>query len=105
MLLKRGKTGGAIWALRIIGTLSVVVAFCHVLHMSCRGHFMWPLAVAGLGLRYLRTKDFIIFGNPLTNPLQIALSSKIILGLHSDWWEIFMVLAWVCTECVNVAKN
>ena len=74
-----------------------------VLLIPCRGRFMHPLAVAGLGLRYLSTNSSLIFGHPLRKPLRMALMSLDILGLHSDWWVNFTWLARVLMEWVKAA--
>ena len=81
-----GKTRGTIWATGSNGTLSVVGPFGCVLQMLCLGCFMWPLPVAGLGLRYLSINVSIKFGHPLTKPLRTALRRVKILRLHSNWW-------------------
>jgi hypothetical protein len=65
---------------------------------------MWPLAVAELGLRYLRSNVSERLGHPLRNPLWTAFRSVEILGLHRDWWANLMALALVCTECMKVAR-
>ena len=72
--------------------------------IPCRGRFMWPFAVAVLGLRYLRINRSDKLGHPLRNPHRTALRRVEILGLHRDWWANFMALAQVFTECVNVAR-
>jgi hypothetical protein len=72
--------------------------------MPRRGRFMWPYAVAGVGLRYLSINFSVIFGHPLRNPLQTAFRRVEIFRLHSDWCANLMALAQVCTECVNVAN-
>jgi hypothetical protein len=46
----------------------LVDVFGWVLQMPWRGCSMWPFAVAGLGLRYLRNNFFIIYGHPLRSP-------------------------------------
>jgi hypothetical protein len=86
--------------------LHQVVLFCFgwVLRIPCRGRFMWPFAVAGLGLRYLRINRSDKLGHPLRNPRWTALRRVEILGLHWDWWVNFTALARVFTECVNVAR-
>ena len=66
-----------------------IVFFGVVLFIPCRGRFMQPLAVAGLGLRYLSTNSSLIFGHPLRYPLRMALMSLDIFGLHSAWWANF----------------
>ncbi len=55
-----------------------------MLHMPIRGHFMWPLAVAGLGLSYLVTPAVLRFGQPFKKPRLIALSKVEMRGLHKD---------------------
>jgi hypothetical protein len=65
---------------------------------------MWPFAVSGLGLRYLRINFSIIFWGPLRNPLRTAFRRVDILGLHSDWCANLMALAQVCTESMNFAN-
>ncbi len=82
-LSKRGKiwfgTGrGATCMGMGLGCLGVI------LWMPFFGHFMWPLVVAGLGLRYLTTNSSFKFGHPLRKPLQRALKRVDILGLHRD---------------------
>ncbi len=65
-LLGCGGTGETLeWLIEILsklqgssGTGGITLAcmsFCLVLPMPICGHFMWPLAVAGLGLRYFMT--------------------------------------------------
>ncbi len=56
------------------GITLACILFCLVLIMPIRGHFMWPLAVAGLGLRYLVTPATLRFGHPFKKPRLIALS-------------------------------
>ena len=46
---------------------------------------MWPLVVAGLGLRYLSISVSEMLGNPFKKPFRVALRSVDILGLHRDW--------------------
>ena len=55
-----------------------------VLWIPWWGLFMWPLAVAGIGFKYLRISFLEIFGHPLSNPFCVALSSLEMVGLHSD---------------------
>jgi hypothetical protein len=66
---------------------------------------MWPFAVAGLALRYLRINFSIIFGHPFKNPLRMAYRRVEILGLHRDWCANLTALAHARTECVNAAKH
>ena len=58
--------------------------FGQVLLILCHGRFMWPLAVPGLGLRYLVIRFTVMFGQPLRKPFCVALSNDDILGLLSD---------------------
>ena len=74
-----------------------------VLRMPCRGRFICPFAVAGLGFRYLRMSVSDILGHPLRKPFRVALSSLDIVGLHSDWCANLTLLALVLIECVNDA--
>jgi hypothetical protein len=72
-----------------------------VLQIPWWGRFMWPFAVAGLGLRYLVTPLAVKFGHPLRKPLWMALSRVDIHGIHRDWWANFMLLALVRTVWVK----
>ena len=74
-----------------------------VLRMPCRGRFMWPLAVAGLGFKYFRMSVSDILGHPLRKPFRVALSSLDIAGLHSDWCANLTLFARVDIEWANVA--
>jgi hypothetical protein len=69
-----------------------------VLRIPWCGRFMWPLAVAGLGFKYLRISVSDIFGHPLRNPFRVALRSLEIVGLHSDWCANLTLLALVLME-------
>ena len=64
---------------------------------------MCPLAVAGLGFRYLRISVSDMLGHPLRNPFRVALRSVDIVGLHRDWCANFTLFARVEIECANVA--
>ncbi len=55
-----------------------------VLRIPCRGRFIWPFAVAGLGLRYLFISLTLMYGHPLRNPRLVALRRVEIFGLHND---------------------
>jgi hypothetical protein len=55
-----------------------------VLLMPWRGRFMWPLAVAGLGLRYFALSILVYLGHPLRKPRCVAFNRVDILGLHKD---------------------
>ena len=72
-----------------------------VLCSPCHGCFMYPLAVAGLGLRYFNINSSVMNGHPFKNPLRVALMSFDIFGLPSDWWANFTRFARVFTECAN----
>jgi hypothetical protein len=91
VVVTTGKEGG------------VVLCFGWVLRIPCRGRFMWPLAVAGLGLRYLSINFSDRLGHPFRNPFRTAFRSVDIFGLHSDWWANLTPFAWVLVECVNNA--
>ncbi len=67
-----------------ISCSSVDLVLGVVLRIPWCGLFMWPLAVAGLGFRYLRISFLEIFGHPFRNPFRVALSSLEMVGLHSD---------------------
>ena len=91
--------------LAIVSSLMSLCAPCFgvVLRMPCRGRFMRPLAVAGLGMRYFSISFFLMFGHPLRNPFRVAFNSVDILGWQSNWWANFTALARVLTECVKLA--
>ncbi len=86
-----------------ISCSSVDLVLGVVLWIPCRGCFMWPLAVAGLGFRYLRMSFSVILGHPFRNPFCVALRSLDILGLHSDWCANFTLLALVAMEWAKTA--
>ncbi len=65
--------------------------------------FMYPLVVAGLGLRYFVTPAAVSFGHLLRYPQWIAFKSIEILGLHKDWCANRMLLALFCTVCMKKA--
>jgi len=67
-----------------ISCSSVDLVLGVVLRIPCRGRFMWPLAVAGFGFRYLRMSFSEMLGRPFRKPFCVALRSVDILGLHSD---------------------
>jgi hypothetical protein len=75
-----------------------------VLCISCRGRFMWPFAVAGLGLRYFSMSFSERLGHLLRNPFRTALNNVEILGLHNDWCVNLTPLARIFTECMNEAR-
>ena len=75
-----------------------------VLLIPCRGRFIHPFAVAGLGFRYFSINSSLMYGHPLRNPFLVARNSRDILGLHNDWCANFTLLARVVIECVNNAE-
>ncbi len=70
-------------AMPIVGRLGVVLC------IPCHGLFMCPLAVAGLGLRYLSINFSLIFRQPVKKPPRVVFSSVEIFGLHNDWCANF----------------
>ena len=74
-----------------------------VLLIPCPGHFICPLAVAGLALRYLLINFSLSLGHPFRKPRLTALRSVEIFGLHNDWCENLTAFALVLTECVKLA--
>jgi hypothetical protein len=64
-----------------------------LLRIPILGRFMWPLAVAGLGLRYLVTLTAVRFGHPLRKPQRIAFKSVEMRGLYNDWCANRMLFA------------
>ncbi len=84
--------------------MGAVGVFVCVLCMPCRGRFMCPFAVAGLGLRYLRMSFLVMLGQPFRKPLRTAFSRVEIFGLQSDWCANLIPLLCVRTECVNDAR-
>ena len=96
-----GCTGGG-WGTAIgVGVLRLGV----VLRMPWRGRFICPLAVAGLGLRYLSINFSLRLGHPTRNPFRTAFNNVEILGLHKDWCVNFTAFARVRTEWVNPASS
>jgi hypothetical protein len=76
-----------------------------VLCIPCCGRFIWPFAVAGLGLRYLLISFTLLYGHPFRNPCQVAFRRVDIFELHNDWCANLTLLARVCTECKNEAPS
>jgi hypothetical protein len=60
---------------------------------GCFGCYGWPLAIAELGLRYLRSNFSETLGQSMRNLLWTAFRSVKILGLHRDWWADLKALA------------
>ena len=58
-----GQIGGIISISGSGVSIGGLVAFVRVLRMPCRGCYMCPLAVAVLGLRYLRINVLVMFGH------------------------------------------
>ncbi len=85
------------------GASSSVGTLCCVLRRSCRGCFMWPLAEARLGLRYLVTPFAMRLGHPLRYPQWITFSKVDKRGLQRDWWAKQILLALFRTVCVKKA--
>ena len=81
------------------------ITFSVVLRMPCRGRFICPLAVAGLGLRYLSISSSDMLGHPFKKPRRVALRSVDILGLHNDWWANLTLLARVVIEWAKLAAS
>ena len=92
---------GAGAALASIGACAMM---CWVFCIPFLGHFMWPLAVAGLGLRYLVTPTAIRFRHPLRKPRRIAFRSVEMRGLHNNWCANQMLFTLFCTVWVKQAK-
>ncbi len=76
---------------------------CHVLRMLFRGSHMCPLAVAGLGLRYLKTPFTVKLGHPLRYPHRMAFTRVDTCGLHRDWCAKWMQYALLRTVCAKKA--
>jgi hypothetical protein len=62
----------------------VCMSVCLVLRMPIGGHFMWSLAVAGLGLGNFVTTAMLRLGHPFKKLRLIALSKIEMWGLHND---------------------
>jgi hypothetical protein len=80
-----------------------VLAFLLVLRIPFLGRFMCPLAIAGLGFKYLVISSSDRLGHPFKKPFRKAFNREDILGLHIAWCPNLTVLARVRTECVNMA--
>jgi len=72
--------------------------------MPCRGRFMYPFAVAGLGFRYFSMASVEMYGHPLRKPFRVALSSFDIFGLHSAWCAKRTFNALCRIECAKDAE-
>ena len=60
--------------------------FFDVLCIPFAGHFMCPFAVTVYGGRYLVMRASGMFGQPLRNPVRVALRRVDMGGLHMDWY-------------------
>ncbi len=103
-----GKRGEATWGIGIGTGCTLppfVFAFLLVLRIPFLGRFMCPLAVAGLGFKYLVTSSSDRLGHPFKKPFRKAFKREDILGLHIAWCPNLTVLAHVRTECVNMATS
>ena len=81
------KIGGATWGIGTgtCGTPSpFVLAFLLVLLIPFFGRFISPLAVAGLGFKYLVTRSSERLGHPFKNPFREAFNREDILGLLKE---------------------
>ena len=85
------------------GVVSLAVGRIVVLRIPFLGLFMCPLAVAGLGLRYLETSFSFMLGHPLRKPFFSAFMRVEILGLHNNWCANLTALVCVRMGCVNPA--
>ena len=79
-----------------------------VLRRPLRSHFICPLKVVGLGIRYFCTVFAIRCGVLFKKPALIALSNEDIGGLHKLWcknFTSFSLLVWWYEKdaCSNVA--
>ncbi len=102
--LNRGKMG-ATNSGASCGNSSIVFEDkeCMLLMPWCKC-FMWPLAVAWLGFKYLRINILLIFGHPFKKPCCVAFKSVEIWGLHNNWCANFTAFACVLTKCVSMAS-
>ena len=74
-----------------------------MLHIPFLGHFIWPFAVAGHGLRYFVTNVLLRFRHPLRKPFLNAFMSEDSLGLPTGWCVNFAALARILMEWANAA--
>ncbi len=72
-----------------------------VLRIPWHGRFIWPLAVAGIGFKYLRISFSEMLGHPLRKPLRVAFRSLDIVGLHNAWCANLTLFALVEMECAK----
>jgi hypothetical protein len=74
-----------------------------VLRNPCRGLFIWPFAIAGLGFKYFRIYCLLMLGHPQRKPCLTVFRRVDMGGLPSNWWAHFTAFMRLCTKCVNVA--
>ena len=94
---------GTCWIVCGVSCCGVDLVFVLVLWIPWRGRFMCPLALAGLGFKYLRISYWEMLGHPFRKPFCVALRSLDILGLHSDWCANLTLLALVEMEWAKTA--
>ena len=94
---------GTCWITGCVSCCGIALFFGVVLRIPWRGRFMCPLAVAGLGFKYLRMSFSEMLGHPFRKPFRVALRSLDILGLHSDWCANLTLLALVEMEWAKTA--
>jgi hypothetical protein len=82
-----------------------VLALGLVLCILWHRRFIWPFAVAGLGLRYLLISLTLMYGHPLRNPRLVALRRVEIFGLHNNWCANLTLLAHFRIECKKAAPS
>ena len=74
-----------------------------VLRNPCRGLFIWPFAVAGLGFKYFRINCLLMLGHPRRKSRLTAFRRVDMGGSPSNWWENFTAFMRLCIKCMNVA--
>ena len=94
---------GTCWIIGGVSCRGVALVFRMVLRIPWRGRFMWPLAISGLGFKYLRMSFSEMLGHPIRKPFRVALRSLDILGLHGDWCANLTLLALVEMEWAKTA--
>ncbi len=76
-----------------------------VLRNPCRGLFIWPFAIAGLGFKYFRINRSLMLGHPWRKPHLTAFRRVDMGGLRSNCWATFTAFMHICTKCVNIAMT
>jgi len=87
------------------GGLGRPVGFWVVLHSPLRGRFMWPLDVAGLGMRYFVTDLMSRCGAPRRKPASIAMMRDDFGGFPRLWCMNVTALAFVVRWYEKVAMS